>query len=207
MIQGVWGSNRKSPYNLHEEPTDSRAHLDQGNENGNPPEQVPTFVPNVADLRTSLEFTDALKVATLDNRGLDEDTMEWLCNPLTEPADVSDPDFRLDLFLSTINASEETYNKSCTGVLCHHPDDEVLLYAQIKSKIAKLSGVSPIVCHMCINSCVAFTRPFNNLEECPICQEACYLDDTGTPWQVFYTIPIGPQLQALWHTKGSAQNI
>ena len=60
---------------------------------------------------------------------------------------------------------------------------------------------------MCINSCVTFTGPFDNLEECPICHEARYLDDTSTPRRVFHTIPIGPQLQALWCTKESAQNI
>ena len=113
------------PKNLHEEPTDSIANLDQGNENGNPPDaEVPgaPFVPNVADLQTSLEFIDALKAATLDNGGLDEDVLEHLRNPLTEPADASDPDFRLslDLFLSTTNASEETYNKARAGVLHRH---------------------------------------------------------------------------------------
>ena len=200
------------PENLHEEPADGTADLDQGNENGNPPDaEAPgaTFVPNVADLRTSLEFIDALKAATLDNGGLDEDVLERLRNPLTEPADASDPDFRLslDLFLSTTNASEETYNKSRAGVLRRHPDDDVLSYARVKSKIAELSGVSPIVRQMCINSCVAFTGPFDNLEECPICHEARYLDDTSTPRRVFHTIPIGPQLQALWRTKESAQNI
>ena len=143
------------PENLHEEPADGTADLDQGNENGNPPDaEAPgaTFVPNVADLRTSLEFIDALKAATLDNGGLDEDVLERLRNPLTEPADASDPDFRLslDLFLSTTNASEETYNKSRAGVLRRHPDDDVLSYARVKSKIAELSGVSPIVRQMCV---------------------------------------------------------
>ena len=100
------------PKNLHEEPTDGTAGLDQANKNGNPPDaEVPgaMFVPNVADLRTSLEFIDALKAATLNNRGLDEDILEQLCNLLTEPADASDPDFRLslDLFLATTNASEQ----------------------------------------------------------------------------------------------------
>ena len=82
--------------NLHEEEsTDSRDHLDQGNENGDLPDvgaPDATFVQNIADLRTSFEFIDVLKVA-LDNGGLNEEVLEWLCNPLTEPADVSTPDF------------------------------------------------------------------------------------------------------------------
>jgi hypothetical protein len=60
---------------------------------------------------------------------------------------------------------------------------------------------------MCINSCAAFTGPFSNLAECPICHEARYIDKTESPWQEFYTIPIGPQLQALWRTEEGVQNI
>ena len=54
-----------------------------------------------------------------------------------------------------------------------HPDDEVLSYVIIKSKIAKLSGVSPMVHHMCINTCMAFTEPFSDFTECPTCYQAC----------------------------------
>ena len=35
-------------------------------------------------------------------------------------------------------------NKSDAGVLHRHPDDDVLSSAQVKSKIAELSGVSPL---------------------------------------------------------------
>jgi hypothetical protein len=107
-------------------------------------------VPQVAELLTSGQFINALKAATLDDGNLDEDVLRRLREPLIEIADVSDPDFRLslNLFLSTANASEETYNNSRAAVLRHHPDDKILSYARIKSKIAELSGVIPIVHHM-----------------------------------------------------------
>jgi len=66
------------------------------------PEPEVTFVPQLADLRTSQEFIDALKAATLDDGGLDKEVLQRLREPLAEPLDASDPDLRLslDLFLS-----------------------------------------------------------------------------------------------------------
>lgn len=79
------------------------------------------------------------------------------------------------------------------------------------SKITEISGVTPLMQHMCVNSCIAFTGPFSSLEECPLCNEARYKtidgEATHNPRQEFYTIPIGPQLQALWRTKASAKAI
>ena len=99
------------------------------------------------------------------------------------------------------------YHSSQAAIIHHHPDDKILSYVWIKSKIAELSRVIPIVHHMCINSCAAFTGPFSNLVECPICHEACYIGETKSPWWEFHIIPIGPQLQALWHTEEGAWNI
>ncbi|KAG2059589.1 hypothetical protein BDR06DRAFT_979763 [Suillus hirtellus] len=48
----------------------------------------------------------------------------------------------------------------------------------------ELSGVVPLVHDMCINTCLAFTGPFIDLDQCPR--------------EKFDTYPIGPQLQALW---------
>ena len=191
-------------------------HPEQQNENDEEPdglrhelEPEVAFVPQLADLRTSQEFIDALKAATLDDGGLDKEVLQRLREPLAEPLDASDPDLRLslDLFLSCSNASEETYHSSRAAIIRRHPDDEILSYARIKSKIAELSGVVPILHHMCINSCAAFTGPFSNLAECPICHEARYIDETESPRREFHTIPIGPQLQALWRTEEGAQNI
>jgi hypothetical protein len=167
------------------------------------------FIPELTDLQMSLEFINALKAATLDNGGLDEDTLQRLRQPPTEPADPGDPDFRLslDLFLSTSNASEETYNSTRAAVLRRHLDDDILSYARIKSKITELSGIVPIARHMCINSCLAFTGPFSTFMECPMCHEARYSDEKETPRREFHTIPIGPQLQALWRTEEGARRI
>ena len=72
--------------------------------------------------------------------------------------------------------------------------------------VLKITGIESIVYHMCINSCIAYTGPFLNLEACPICSELWYDQfklhaSRGNEWiayQEFYTISVGPQLQVLY---------
>lgn len=49
---------------------------------------------------------------------------------------------------------------------------------------------------MCPQSCVAYTGPFTGLDSCLFCNQPCF-DDAGNPRQKFYTLSIGPQIQAL----------
>ena len=161
------------------------------------------------ELKISVAFIELLRSASLDDEGLDDEVLQWLRNPLKEPLDVTDADLRLsiDLFLSVSNASQDTYSTTRDAIHRRHPADEVLSYDQIKRKITELSGVVTILHHMCPNSCVAYTGPFSELQHCPECGEARY--DTAasgekTPRQEFHTIPLGPQLQALWRTPASA---
>jgi hypothetical protein len=83
----------------------------------------------------------------------------------------------------------------------------VLSYAKIKSKIEELSGVNPIIHHMCVSLCATFTGPFAPLSECPFCDEPHYVGESQTPQREFHTIPVGPQLQALWRTAEGAQKV
>ena len=54
---------------------------------------------------------------------------------------------------------------------------------------------------MCINSCIAYTGPFKDLDKCPKCATERYKENSNkVPRQQFYTIPLGPQIQALWRT-------
>jgi hypothetical protein len=129
-------------------------------------EEIPQ-VPHVEELRLSLEFIDALKRASLDNGDLDEGVVNMLRDPPQEPLDTSDPDLRLslDLFLSTLNASEDSYRSAAEGIHRRYPDDEILSYERIRKKVAEMSGVHPITHHMCINTCVAFTGPYTDLDK------------------------------------------
>ena len=68
---------------------------------------------------------------------------------------------------------------------------------------------------MCINTCIAYTGPYQDLERCPLCDEPQYnptaLEESGGKKKVahrqFHTMPVGPQLQALYHSKGSAEQM
>lgn len=162
------------------------------------------------DIKTSMEFIRALEGASLDgpHSRLDSNTIERLRNPPMSPVDISDPDLRLglDLFLATLNCSQKAYTASRSAILRRHPDDEVPSYEQIKQRIAEISGVVPIVDHMCVNTCLAFTGPFAELDSCPECGGSRY-DSSGIARQEFHTMPLGPQLQALYRDSQSAQNM
>ena len=60
--------------------------------------------------------------------------------------------------------------------------------------------------------CIAHTGPYANLETCPKCGKprfdpikfATSEEETKDPHQQFHTIPLSPQLQALWRSPQSA---
>ncbi|KAF8577806.1 hypothetical protein K439DRAFT_1363862 [Ramaria rubella] len=66
---------------------------------------------------------------------------------------------------------------------------------------------------MCPRGCVAYNGPFSKLKACPDakCSQSHWdpnilKSSNGgrkVPAQTFLTIPIGPQIQALWHTPKS----
>ncbi|KIM55008.1 hypothetical protein SCLCIDRAFT_135597 [Scleroderma citrinum Foug A] len=65
---------------------------------------------------------------------------------------------------------------------------------------------------MCIDSCTAFVGPYADLDTCPECSEARFdqqWQNRGNkhPHAVFHTIPIGPQLQALWQHPESTEKM
>jgi hypothetical protein len=90
-------------------------------------------------------------------------------------------------------------------------EDFPTLY-QAKHAVEQLSGVSGMMHDMCFNSCVGFTGQFAHLETCPICGSSRYdqlilAQSSGKKKVVrkqFPTVPIGPQLQAMFRDPQSA---
>jgi hypothetical protein len=167
------------------------------------------------NIKLVMQYIQALESASLsDEMGLDSETIDRLRDAPQVPVDLTDPDLRLslDLFLSVSNSSQETYISARKAILRRHPEDEILTYDQIKRRVAQLSGVVPLTFDMCINSCAAYTGPLSSFETCPKCGETRY--DAAqraasggkklVPRQVFHTMPIGPQLQALWRNPDTA---
>jgi hypothetical protein len=168
-------------------------------------------VPKIEDLRIALEFKRALEKASLDNGDLDDEELERLRNPVTQIVDIDDRDVLLSikLFLSTSNASDQTYKNIHKDLVEDSPHRKILSHAQVKKALAELTGVHAIVHDMCPNSCIAYTGPFSPLEQCPICEVSRYDPDKPGKQarQHFYTIPLGPQLQALWRTPQGAHSM
>jgi hypothetical protein len=80
----------------------------------------------------------------------------------------------------------------------------------VKTHVAQLTGVVPATFDMCRNSCLSYVGP---LESCSYCGEPRYdpiqlaTNNKKVPCQRFDTIPLGPQLQALWRDPVSAMKL
>jgi hypothetical protein len=165
----------------------------------------------LSDMKTSLAFIEALRIASLDDpcANLDDNMLARLRNPPTEPVDISDNDILagLDLFLGTINFPQDAYINSREVMMRRHPEEKIPSFDQIKRIVAEITGVVPIVHHMCVNSCIAYTGPFSELDKCPYCNEDRYDSKTNAAKQELHTIPLGPQLQSLFRDPKSAESM
>jgi hypothetical protein len=141
------------------------------------------------------------------NLGLSVEAINRLRNPIRrQPDHPLDNSLRTAIKLYLGNPSEETYKKNRDILVEHCPNAKIPSYYRTGRIVAELTGIESVVHHMCINSCVAFTGPFLDLNNCPVCSEPHYdqfqLQSTAGkkkfPRQEFHTIPIGPQLQALY---------
>jgi hypothetical protein len=162
------------------------------------------------NIKIAMQFIQAMKAASLDDEWsqLGEDTLHQLQNPPTTPVNLDEsPAWRLglDLYLSVGNASQETYTSVRKAILRRYPNDEIPSFDQIKHYIAELSGVHSMEHDMSINSCLAYTGPYKDLERCPECGEHRYELQSKRPRQQLHTIPLGPQLQAIRRGTQSAQ--
>ncbi|KAF8165831.1 hypothetical protein B0H34DRAFT_648291, partial [Crassisporium funariophilum] len=152
------------------------------------------------------QFIQLISSATLDKDKLEPSTLHRLQNPKTEPVDISDPDtcLSLNLFLACYHALEATYTSVQVAIQHRCPQVDVLSYHSVKKLVANITGVVSVLDNMCINSCNTFTGPLSGLAECPVCSEPQYSPEKcehfgkNLPQQQACTIPLRPQLQALW---------
>ena len=66
----------------------------------------------------------------------------------------------------------------------------------VKKRVRSLAGFQPVRYSCCVNSCVCFVGPYEDLTECPNCEEARFKAN-GKPRKYFDYIPIIPRLQAM----------
>ena len=80
----------------------------------------------------------------------------------------------------------------------------MLTYAKVKALASEVSGITLIFDDICVNGCHPYVSLFCNLETCYKCGAPCFdpaqlqLTDKRVPLQHDCTIPLGPQLQAIY---------
>ena len=161
----------------------------------------------------SMALIQSIRNASLDDGiGLTGASLERLRNPPKEVLDINNPYEKLaiEIFVALEHSSEATYDKIRTSIHAHVPGSQLPSFYQVKQLLADATGITSIVNHMCMNSCTAFVGPYADLDACPECGEA-RLDvrarGNTRPRAVFHTIPIGPQLQALWRHPETAEKM
>ncbi|KAJ2934003.1 hypothetical protein H1R20_g3088, partial [Candolleomyces eurysporus] len=102
-------------------------------------------------------------------------------------------------FKQTINI--ELANKYPHGLLS--------LY-KVQALVEKITGVVAVQDNMCMNLCHAFTGNWATLGKCTICDAPCYNAkalqvNKKIPQQQMCTIPLGPQIQAIWQSKPGSE--
>ncbi|KIK25482.1 hypothetical protein PISMIDRAFT_9518 [Pisolithus microcarpus 441] len=171
-------------------------------------------------MQRSMQFILALKKASL-NEELASNAIEKIQNPPSHADPIDDPGtcFSISTYLALENASQLAYNHVCQAARTTFSGspgaNDILTFHSVEKLIASYTGVVSVEHDMCRNTCVAFTGPFSQLEACPICNTSRWKEERlqGTHGrskiaaQTFMTIPIGPQLQALYRNKDSANDM
>lgn len=168
------------------------------------------------------KYIQLLKNAHLEDSPLSSDTIETLHNP---PCSTLNKEIKnmpnlalcLDLFIALESYADQVYTSVCHVIEKHFLECERLLsHYQMKNQIKWLSSIVSIATDMCPNSCMAYMGPLTDHTTCLYCGAAQYKQipetDAGSelgnprliPAQSFFTVPIGPQLQALWQHPKSA---
>jgi hypothetical protein len=101
------------------------------------------------------------------------------------------------------------YRHNITNLLHQHLREQfqneiaILTSFTLHKQVLKLAGWKPTQYDRCINSCIAYTGPFEKLESCPHCHIPRW-DENGKT-SPYYTLPLAPQLTALYASSGTTR--
>ncbi|KAF8337293.1 hypothetical protein F5887DRAFT_1078229 [Amanita rubescens] len=161
-------------------------------------------------LALSQEFIASIRNAQFSD-DMDPEMISALKNPSRTPPDIDEKTrMSIDIYLGLSNASEESYRNTKKALARRNPPVEIHSLHIVKKKICDMTGVKTIDTDMCINSCLAYTGPFSSLQACTQCGEPRYEDSTSqkrVARQRFCTIPLGPQLQAMYRSPDGADRM
>ncbi|KAG2337345.1 hypothetical protein BDR05DRAFT_978538 [Suillus weaverae] len=149
------------------------------------------------NLKHDISLIQALQNTTLDDgTGLKGKKLKQLCNSPQQSLHIDDPStiLTLRMFVVLEHSSQDTYVQIHEAVIECYPDSDVPPFHHVKTILADLNGVESLINHMCINLCTAFIGPYADyIYQIHEVQQS-HQESMGC----FHTIPIGPQLQALW---------
>ena len=174
-------------------------------------------------LRETLEFVNHVRNASLEDpiAKFTPAMLERLRNPPEAPIQLNDPGIRhsISTYLALENASQAAYERVIKSTKQNFPDapgaNNCIKFQAVEKLIASYTGIEPIEHDMCIDSCIGFTGPFSELTECPRCGKTRWdeakLEATNgrvkIPAKRFTTLPLGPQLQAMYRNPESARDM
>lgn len=171
-------------------------------------------------VKETMEFVLALKQASLEDQSakMSDEALQRLRNPPRGPIDVNSPAIRhsISTYLALEHASQDAYNRIRRSLMQNFSGidgvDDILSFHAVEKLVAAHTGVEPIIHDMCSQSCMAYTGPYATLEHCTVCgtsrwDQAKLAASNGrrkVAAQNFSTIPLAPQLQALYRNPDSA---
>jgi hypothetical protein len=176
--------------------------LDDNDDSANPPPLA-----TLNDLASMQKMIEQIRNASFNDEEDQWSSADFdsFIHPPHEQFRLDDPQLRLSMstYLSlSAHSSEATYEAVRKSIKECYPDSTMLSFDQVRNRLKSISKVLTLHFDMCVNSCIAFTSTFSELETCPFCGEDRFQQSQGLtksiPRRQFATLPIGPQLQALW---------
>lgn len=86
------------------------------------------------------------------------------------------------------------------------PTEQLPTLKKIRARIAFLSGFDAERYDCCVESCIAYTGPYADLEQCPYCKTSRH-DDFGNPRRQFAYLSLKRRLLALRQHQETAQQM
>ena len=147
--------------------------------------------------------------------------LECLQNPPKAPIELNGPGIQhsISTYITLEHASQKAYDhviaSTKSNFLGAPGVNNCLKFHTVKNLIAAYTGIEPVEHNMCTDSCVGFTGPFADLTECPICSKSQWNEarlEASNGWiklpaKTFTTLPLGPQLQALYRNSNSTHKM
>ncbi|KAF8234005.1 hypothetical protein L208DRAFT_1069622, partial [Tricholoma matsutake] len=121
------------------------------------------------NLALSQDMIASIRIGRLEH-DIDDDILYQLRNPSRDIPELDEQtQISLELFSALAAHPKSAYDEARRVFNKTRPDSPLHSYWVVKSRLEKLSGITQIETDMCPNSCVAFTGPFANLQQCPEC--------------------------------------